>query len=104
MKEEQKKMGSSKKKHERMLIFSTADDSSLERNEHLLCFVKFSSQERTFQLSLLFSDSPHSTGSGGAHFIFNKLVERPAPFEKLVSVCTDGATNMFGGNIGVTTF
>ena len=104
MKEQQKKKEVIEQNMKECSFFSIAVDSSLVKNEHLLsCFVRFSFLERTLQLPLFFAICPHSTGSGVAHFIFNKLVERLSPFEKLVSVCTDGATNMIDGNMGMTT-
>ena len=103
MKDEQKKKESIVQSMKECSFFSIAVDSALIRNEHLLsCFVRMSFEERTVQHPLFFAVCPQSTGSGVALFIFNKLVEREAPFEKLVSVSTDGATNMIGGNVGMT--
>ena len=36
------------------------------------------------------------SGNGLAEFVFRKLLEYNVSLEKLVSVCTDGATNMTG--------
>ena len=100
--DEEKKKEMSKRYMKDCSFLSIAVDSALVRNEHLLsCFVRFSFEERTSQKPLFFAICPSSTGSGQALFVFNKLVEFETPFEKLVSVSTDGASNMIGENIGM---
>ena len=39
---------------------------------------------------------PGINGKGLAQFIFNNLREKKADFNKLVSIATDGASNMVG--------
>ena len=102
MEKEQKKKELTKRQMRECSFLSIAVDSALVRNEHLLsCFVRFSFEEQTLQTPLFFAICPSTTGSGQAHFIYNKLVEHDTPFEKLVSVSTDGASSMIGGNVGM---
>ena len=88
MEDEQKKKELTKRQMRECSFLSIAVDSALVRNEHLLsCFVRFSFEEQTLQTPLFFfAICPSTTGSGQAHFIYNKLVKLETPFDKLVSV------------------
>ena len=84
--------------------FSIAIDSALIRNEHLFsCFSRFCFEDSVIQLPLFFDVCHGSTGNEIAHFVFTKLLEFNPTFEKLVSISTDGATNMIGRVSGLTT-
>ena len=79
-------------------------DSALVRNEHLLsCFARFSFKDSVLQVPVFFDVCPDQSGNGIAQFVFQKLVENNVSFEKLVSVCTDGASSMTGRLGGMIT-
>ena len=85
-------------------FFSIAIDSAQIRNEHLYsCFVRFCLEDSVIQLPLFFDVCHQTTGNDIAHFVFNKLLEFNPSFEKLVSISTDGATNMIGRSSGIST-
>ena len=78
-------------------FFSLALDSALIRNEHLLsCFARFSFEDSVIQVPIFFDVCHDQSGNGIAQFVFKKLMENNISFEKLVSVCTDGASSMTG--------
>ena len=83
--------------------FSLATDSALIRNEHVFsCFARFTFEDRVVQTPLFFGVFHGSTGNDIAHWAFNKILEHGPSFEKLVSISTDGASNMVGRNGGMT--
>ena len=84
-------------------FFSIAIDSALIRNEHLFsCFGRGAFEDGNIQTPLFFDIFHGSSGNEIAHWIFNKILEYGPSFEKLVSVSTDGASNMVGRNGGMT--
>ena len=84
------------------LFFSIGVDTSLFRNQHVLsCFTRFCFQDGLVHVPLFFATCDVSTGNTMAEFVFNKLVENNAVFEKLVSITTDGAKNMTGRDNGM---
>ena len=84
-------------------FFSIAIDSTLIRNEHLYsCFARFSFEDSIKQTPLFFVICHRSTANDLANFVSNKLIEHDCVFEMLVSVSTDGASNMIGRSNGMT--
>lgn len=55
---------------------------------------RFAFKSRLEQLPLFISVCTASTGKDLAAFVFNRLKTNNAPFAKLTSIATDGATNM----------
>ena len=86
------------------LFFSIAVDTALFQNEHhISCMARFSFGEKIIVAPLFITPCLVSSGNDLAIFIFNALKDKDAPFHKLVSVATDGATNMMGKYNGMTT-
>ena len=65
--------------------------------------VKFSFEYKILVIPMFISPCLASSGKDMAVFIFDDLREKEARFEKLVSLATDGATNMVGKYSGMTT-
>ena len=83
-------------------FFSIAIDSALVGNEHLFaCFSRFCFEDSVVQIPLFFDVCHRATGNDIAQFVFNKLLDFNPVFEKLVSVSTDGASNMIGRASGM---
>ena len=77
--------------------FSIGLDTALFGQDHVLaCSVRFAFDNRLEQFPLFFSVCDASTGQNLASFIFTRLKQINAPFSKLVSLSTDGASNMVG--------
>lgn len=86
------------------LFFSIAVDTALFRNQHLIsCIGRFSFDNRALEIPIFISLCTVSSRKEMAGFIFEKLEERKARFDKFVSVATDGAANMVGKVNGMTT-
>ena len=84
-------------------LFSIAVDSALFGNEHFIsCIVRFSFDNQALEIPLFISSYAVSSGKEMTRLIVQKLVERNAHFDKLVSVATDGAANMVGKFNGMT--
>ena len=82
--------------------FSLAIDTALFGQEHVLsCTSRFVFDERMEQFTLFYSVCHASTGNELAQFVFDKLKQFKVPFEKLVSVASDGAKNMIGAVNGM---
>ena len=82
--------------------FSLAIDTALFGQEHVLsCTSRFVFDERMEQFTLFHSVCRASTGNELAQFVFDKLKQFKVPFEKLVSVASDGAKNMIGAVNGM---
>ena len=85
------------------LFFSIAVDTALFRNEDLLsCIARFSFDDKALEIPLFIVPCTVSSGKEMAVFLFQKLKERNVMFDKLVSVSTDGASNMVGKFNGMT--
>ena len=79
--------------------FSLAIDTALFGQEHVLsCTSRFVFDDKMEQLTLFYAVCHCSTGNELAQFVFDKLKQYDAPFEKLTSVATDGAKNMIGAD------
>ena len=77
--------------------FSLALDTALFGQDHVLeCSVRFSFMDHLEQFPLFFTVCDASTGHDLASLVFNRLRRLNAPFHKLVSISTDGASNMVG--------
>ena len=77
--------------------FSIGLDTTLFGQDHVLaCSVLFTFSNHIEQLPLFYSVCDASTGHGLASFVFDRLKQMNVPFIKLVSLSTDGASNMIG--------
>ena len=76
-------------------MFSIALDTAVFGQEHVLsCIGRFTNQDSLSQFPLFFSACHESTEEEMAGFIFKRLKQIHAPFEKLSSIATDGVDNM----------
>ena len=97
LKEADKKHVLCKQYLEQCLYFSIAADTALFQNEHFIsCIARFSLESDAYELPLFIMKCQASSGEDLALFIFNNVREKNANFEKLVSITTDGASNMVG--------
>ena len=77
--------------------FSIALDTALFGQDHVLtCTARFAFKNRIVQFPLFMCVCCASTGEELAAFVFNRLKQINAPFSKLSSIATDGASNMIG--------
>ena len=103
LKDEARKHLLCKRYMDEYIFFSIAVDTALFRYEHFIsCMVRFSFDNRVLELPLFIGPCFVSSGKDLAGFIFRKLEERNARFDKFVSMATDGAANMIGKYNGVT--
>ena len=103
LREEHTKKRTCQRYFEECSFFSISLDTVLVHNEHILsCFARFSFDDNIIQVPIFFEVCHDQTGNGIARLVFNKLLENNVNFGKLVSVCTDGATNMTGRSSGMT--
>ena len=65
------------------------------------CVVRFTFENNALELPLFISSCRVASGYDLVRF-FDKLIERNAPLDKLVSISTDGAANMIGRFNGMT--
>ena len=65
------------------------------------CVVRFGFEDRISQEVLFFDKVSETTGKQLAKFVFDKLEEKNCDFSKMVSITTDGATNMIGQERGM---
>ena len=87
---------------QRCECFSLALDTALFGQEHVMsCSVRFVFESDTKQFPLFMALCYASSGEEMASFLFSKLREKKAVFSKLVSVTTDGASNMIGKDRGL---
>ena len=79
------------------VYFSLAIDTAQFGRDHFIsCVGRFGFEDRIFQEILIFDKISQTTGKETARFIFEKLNEKRCDFSKLVSITTDGASNMTG--------
>ena len=82
-------------------FYSLALDTALFGQEHIMsCTVRFVFESDVMQLPLFMALCYASSGEEMASFVLTKLREKNAIFNKLVSVTTDGASNMIGKDRG----
>ena len=87
---------------EKCKYFSLAVDTALFGQEHVLsCTTRFAFMDRMEQLTLFYAVCHGTTGEELARFLFDKIKQINVPFEKLVSIATDGAKNMIGAANGM---
>ena len=97
LKDVDKKFVLCKKYMNECLFFSLAVDTALFGNQHFIsCIVRFTFDNNMLEIPLFISSCAASSGKEMARYIFERLIERNACFEKFVSVATDGAANMIG--------
>ena len=65
------------------------------------CTVRFAFDDRIEQLPSFLSVCRASTGEELAEFVYGRLKEKRVPFSKMLSVATDGASNMVGSTNGI---
>ena len=77
------------------LYFSIALDTAQFGRDHFLsCVGRFGFEDRIDQVIVLFEKVSETTGSELARFVFDKLAGKNCDFSKLISITTDGASNM----------
>ena len=77
------------------VYFSLAIDTAQFYQDHFLsCVGRFGFDDRIVQEILIFDKISQTTGQDSARFVFGKLNEKCCDFSKLVSITTDGASNM----------
>ena len=82
--------------------FSLALDTALFGQEHIMsCTVRFVFDDNTTQFPLFMALCYASSGDEMASFLLSKMTEKRAVMSKLVSVTTDGASNMIGNDQGL---
>lgn len=87
---------------ERCNCFSLALDTGLFGQEHIMtCTVRFVFETKILQFPLFMSLCYASSGEEMADFLMAKLMEKNATFSKLMSLTTDGASNMTGNERGL---
>ena len=97
IKDEERRFVLCRKNMEECLFFSFAVDTALFRNQHIIsCIGRFSFDNKAQEVPLFISLCTISSGKEMALFLFERLKERNAMFNKLISVATDGAANMVG--------
>ena len=81
---------------------SLAVETALFGQEHVLsCTTQFGFDDKMEQLTLFYAVCHGTTGEELAQFLFDKLKQYNSPFEKLVSLASDGAKNMMGAANGM---
>ena len=84
------------------LYFSLALDTARFGQDNFLCCVgRFGFDDRIDQVILFFERIAETTGLNIARFIFDRLSEKNCDFTKLISITTDGASNMIGQTHGM---
>ena len=82
--------------------FSLAlDPAKFGRDNYLSCVGRFGFEDQILQEILFFEKVSVTTGHEIARFIVEKLEEKNCDFTKLVSITTDGASNMIGQERGM---
>lgn len=82
--------------------FSIGLDTALFGQDHVMsCIVRFSLDDRIEQMPFFLSVCGASSGEEIAAFVFRRLKEKRVPFSKLLSIATDGASNMTGSVNGM---
>ena len=85
------------------VFFALAFDTALFGQDHVLsCIVKFTFEDKVTQKPLFFKVCDSSTGEELANFVFDVLVSKNVPFEKLSCVASDGAASMIGTTNGMS--
>ena len=103
LRDQQERKQLCKQRMDECSFFSLAIDSALIRNEHLFsCFARFTFEDRVVHTPLFFDVFHRLTGNEIAHWLFNKILEYGPSFEKLVSISTNGTSNMVGRDCGMT--
>ena len=77
------------------------DTAQFGRHHFMSCVVRFGFEDRISQEVLFFERVSETNGKQLAKFVFEKLEEKNCDFSKMVSITTDGATNMIGQNTGM---
>ena len=77
------------------------DTAQFGRHHFMSCVVRFGFEDRISQEVLFFEKVSETTGKKLANFVLEKLEEKNCDFSKLVSITTDGASNMIGQNTGM---
>ena len=77
------------------------DTAQFGRDHFMSCVERFGFEDRISQEVLFFDKVSETTGKEMAKFVFEKLEENQCDFTKMVSITTDGATNMIGQNAGM---
>ena len=104
LKDEERKHLLCKRYMDECLFFSIAVDTAQFRNEHYMsCIIRFSFDNKMIQLPLFITPCLDLSGKDLACFVFDKLRERNARFDKFTSIATDGAASMVGRFNGMTT-
>ena len=85
------------------MYFALAFDTALFETEHVLsCIVRFTFEDKVTQTPLFYKVCDSSTGEELANFVFDMLVSKNVPFEKLSCVASDGAASMIGSTNGMS--
>ena len=103
--EAQKRCSTIQAKHLEMLrdcwYFALAiDTAQFGQSLFMSCVARFGFKDRISQEILFFEKVSETTGQKMAKFVIEKLEEN-CDFSKMVSITTDGATNMIGQNAGM---
>ena len=84
------------------LYFSLALDTAQFGQDHFIsCVSRFGFDDRISQKIIIFEKVSETTGQYLARFVFEKLDEKNCDFSKLISITTDGASNMIGREHGM---
>ena len=84
------------------LYFSLALDTAQFGQDHYMsCVSRFGFDDRISQEIMIFEKVSETTGRDLARFVFEKLNEKNCDFSKLISITTDGASNMIGQERGM---
>ena len=102
----QKRYEETQERHRQMfedcVHFSIAlDTSQFGRDNFVSCVGRFGFEDRISQEILFLDKVTASTGREMARFIFEKLDEKCGDFSKLVSITTDGASNVVSQECGL---
>ena len=106
VREAQRRHEETQERHRQMfescVHFSIAlDTSQFGRDNFVSCVGRFGFEDRICQEILFLEKVTASTGREMARFIFGKLDEKCRDFSKLVSITTDGASNMVSKECGL---
>ena len=105
LREAQKRCASIEAKHLEMfrdcLYFALAiDTAQFGRTHFMSCVCRFGFEDHISQQVLFFDKVSETTGRKMARFVVDKL-EKNCDLTKMVSITTDGASNMIGQNAGM---
>ena len=105
LREAQRRCASINETHREMfqkcLYFSLAlDTAQFGQDNFLSCVGRFGFDDR-IQQEIIIEKVSATTGEDLARFVFGKLEEKNCDFSKMISITTDGATNMIGQEHGM---